>query len=38
MTQKQLPCRICGTPVPIPAKYAMAKTATCSKCANEGKS
>ena len=29
---KQLPCRICGTPVTIPAKYAMAKGAVCSTC------
>ena len=30
---KQLPCTVCGTPVPIPAKYARAKSATCEKCA-----
>ena len=32
MPQKQLPCPVCGTPITIPAKYAMAKSATCGKC------
>lgn len=32
---KQLSCRICGTPVTIPAKYARAKSATCKKCARQ---
>ena len=35
MTQKQLPCRVCGTPVPIPAKCARAKSAVCLECANK---
>ena len=32
MTQKQLPCTVCGEPVTVPAKYAKAKSATCGKC------
>ena len=29
---KQLPCKLCGVMVEIPAKYAMAKGAVCSNC------
>ena len=31
-TAKHLPCSVCGEPVPIPAKYARAKSATCGQC------
>ena len=35
MPNKQLPCRICGTPVVIPAKYPQSRGAVCSKCSIE---
>jgi hypothetical protein len=31
-----LPCRICSTPVSIPALFKRVKTAVCSSCAHEG--
>ena len=33
---KTLPCRMCGTPISIPAKYARATTATCLECSDTG--
>jgi len=34
-TVKFLPCSRCGEPVPIPAKYARAKSTTCGNCQME---